>query len=82
MFFYIQQIVYVLYVKWLLTLFVLQDKLQDIFPTIKITVAKKADALFPCVSGASICAKVSHHQNYFKILRTWQTGLYATSQTE
>ena len=35
-----------------------QAKLQEIFPTIKVTVAKKADALYPCVSGASICAKV------------------------
>lgn len=36
-----------------------QAKLEEIFPTLKVTVAKKADALYPCVSGASICAKVA-----------------------
>ncbi|KEY66413.1 hypothetical protein S7711_06156 [Stachybotrys chartarum IBT 7711] len=36
-----------------------QAKLQAIFPTAAVTVAKKADSLYPCVSAASVCAKVT-----------------------
>jgi len=38
---------------------VYQKKLERIFPTIKITVEKKADSLYPCVSAASVVAKVT-----------------------
>ncbi|KAF2397141.1 hypothetical protein EJ06DRAFT_544725 [Trichodelitschia bisporula] len=36
-----------------------QKKLERIFPSAKFTVAKKADSLYPCVSAASVCAKVT-----------------------
>jgi ribonuclease H2 subunit A len=38
---------------------VYQRKLERIFPTASVVVAKKADSLFPCVSAASVCAKVT-----------------------
>ncbi|KAL2158732.1 hypothetical protein VTH06DRAFT_3923 [Thermothelomyces fergusii] len=36
-----------------------QARLERVFPTARVTVAKKADSLYPCVSAASVCAKVT-----------------------
>lgn len=55
---------------------VYQKKLERIFPTIKITVEKKADSLYPCVSAASVVAKVSRdvgcEKLYERYARTMQ----------
>ncbi|XP_033632760.1 ribonuclease H2 subunit A-like isoform X1 [Asterias rubens] len=44
-----------------------QEKLQGLFPGLDITVTPKADAKFPIVSAASICAKVMRDQ----VLKSW-----------
>lgn len=44
-----------------------QSKLMEIFPDLKITVAKQADSTYPIVSAASICAKVARD----KIIENW-----------
>ncbi|XP_035207880.1 ribonuclease H2 subunit A-like isoform X2 [Stegodyphus dumicola] len=45
-----------------------QSKLSSIFPDLKITVAKQADATYPVVSAASICAKVARDNS----LKSWK----------
>ncbi len=44
-----------------------ENKLSKIFPKLKIKVSKKADSLYPCVSAASICAKVIRDS----VLKKW-----------
>ncbi|CAE1300896.1 RNASEH2A [Acanthosepion pharaonis] len=55
-----------------------QAKLQDKFPGIDITVAKKADATYSIVSGASICAKVTRD----RVLKDWKFPENITASTD
>ena len=52
----------------ILLLFRYEMKLSKIFPKLKIKVSKKADSLYPCVSAASICAKVTRDT----VLKNWK----------
>lgn len=45
-----------------------QEKLQKIFPDIKIKVSNKADSIYKIVSVASICAKVTRDH----MIKNWK----------
>jgi ribonuclease H2 subunit A len=70
---------------------VYQKKLERIWPTIRITVAKKADSLYPVVSAASVCAKVTRdaaletcwqsHQSAVNGATTWGSGYPSDART-
>ena len=44
-----------------------EAKLKARFPKLNFKVSKKADSIYPCVSAASICAKVTRDN----ILKNW-----------
>jgi ribonuclease H2 subunit A len=60
---------------------VYQRKLERIWPTVRITVAKKADSLYPCVSAASVCAKVTRDAALDVCFEPYQTTS-TSSQSE
>ncbi|KAG4302143.1 hypothetical protein PCANB_001431 [Pneumocystis canis] len=54
-----------------------QVKLQQLFPQANVTVSEKADSIYPIVSTASICAKVTRDKALAKVAvhgETWGSG--------
>lgn len=49
-----------------------RTKLSERFPAVKFVVAKKADSLYPVVSGASIVAKVITFPLCNSTLKVWR----------
>ncbi|RMZ91205.1 hypothetical protein DV736_g1564, partial [Chaetothyriales sp. CBS 134916] len=60
------------YVDTIGTPSVYQKRLERVFPTIKITVEKKADSIYPCVSAASVVAKVTRDVSCQLLEEEWR----------
>jgi ribonuclease H2 subunit A len=45
-----------------------EQKILKRFPKLNVKVSKKADSIYPCVSAASICAKVTRDT----VLKNWK----------
>ena len=61
---------------------VYQKKLERIFPTTMITVAKKADSFYPCVSAASVCAKVTRDAALEKCYQNYESMVTSSGGAE
>ena len=61
---------------------VYQKKLERVFPTCTVRVEKKADSLFPCVSAASVVAKVTRDVSCEILYKEFaeQAGLDCTAE--
>ncbi|EMR08088.1 ribonuclease HII [Pneumocystis murina B123] len=61
-----------------------QTKLQQLFPQINVTVKEKADSIYPIVSTASICAKVTRDRALAMFAingETWGSGYPSDPKT-